>query len=395
MRILRIGIVAGEASGDLLGAELIQAIRHYYPNLLIEGIAGPKMIAAGCHPLFEMENLSVMGLFEVLGRLRKILKIRRQLIQRFLIDPPDIFIGIDAPDFNLTVEERLKKAGIPVIHYVSPSIWAWKQWRIKKIKRAVDEMLAILPFEANFYARHKVPVRFVGHPLADSIPFQNNTVRARDELGLAHDKIIVALLPGSRSAEIKYLGKLFLKTALWLQQKNPHIIFVAPMVNEKIYQQFSLLLQKYAPQLPIQLIKGQSQQVMAASDVVLLASGTATLEAMLVKKPMVVAYRMSTLTYLILKCMVKISQVSLPNILANKVLVPEFIQRAATVENLGSAILDFIYNPRKTESLIEEFTKLHQIMRRNANQQAAKAVLELANFEMITPESNQSLAGMT
>lgn len=380
MKALRIGIVAGEASGDLLGAGLIQALRQHHPNLVIEGIAGPRMIAAGCHPLFEMEHLSVIGLFEVLWKLRKILEIRRKLIQRFLHDPPDIFIGIDAPDFNLTVEEKLKKAGIPIVHYVSPSVWAWKQWRIKKIKRAVDMMLTLLPFEAKFYQQHQIPVRFVGHPLAEMIPFQNNVIRARDELGLPHDKTIVALLPGSRASEVKCLGKLFLKTALWLQEKNPHIFFVAPMINKKIHKQFSLLLQKFAPQLPIQLIDGQSQQAMAAADVVLLASGTATLEAMLVKRPMVVAYRLTTLNYLIAKCMIKVRFIALPNILADQELVPEFIQGDANVENLGTALLRVINNPRATEDLIEEFTKLHQLMRRDANQQAVQAVLELCKI---------------
>ncbi len=377
---LRIGIVAGELSGDILGAGLIQHLRQVYPNVIIEGIAGPRMIAAGCHPLFEMDHLSVMGFFEIFSKLRMILAIRAKLIQRFLIDPPDIFIGIDAPDFNLTVEKKLKKAGISVVHYVSPSIWAWRQWRIRKIKRAVDMMLTLLPFEAKFYQQHHVPVRFVGHPLADVIPFHSNQTKARDQLGLPHDKTIIAILPGSRSAEIKYLSKLFLKTALWLQKYNKNIIFIAPMANEKIHKKFAARLQKIAPQLPIQLFDGQSQQLMAASNVVLLASGTATLEAMLVKRPMVVAYRMSWLTYLIGKCLVRIPFFSLPNILANKKLVPEFIQGAATVPHLGAAILNFINHPQLVDELTEEFIKLHQVIRRNADQQATQAVLQLCNL---------------
>lgn len=381
---LRIGIVAGESSGDILGAGLIQALRQSYPNIVVEGIAGPRMIAAGCHPLFEMDSLSVMGLFEVIKKLRQILAIRRKLIQRFLVDPPDIFIGIDAPDFNLTVEKKLKKAGIPVVHYVSPSVWAWRPWRIKKIKRSVDMMLALLPFEEKFYQQHQVPVRFVGHPLADAIPFFSNQIRAREQLGLPQHETIIAILPGSRANEIKYMGKLLVKSALWLQKYHKNITFIAPMVNEKIRKQFAACLQKYAPQLPIQLFEGKSQQVLAASNGALLTSGTATLEAMLVKRPMVVAYRMSWLSYLVGKCLVNVPFIALPNILANKKLVPEYVQQAATIEHLGTAILNFIYNPQDVDYLIEEFTKLHQIMRRDADQQAAQAVLELCHLPVET-----------
>lgn len=376
---VKIGIIAGEASGDLLGAGLIQALKSHYPNLIIEGIGGPQMIAAGCRSLFPMEILSVMGVWEVAQRLPKILNIRRKIIKYFLNNPPDIFIGIDAPDFNLTVEEKLKRAGIPTLHYVSPSVWAWKQWRIKKISRAVDKMLTLLPFEAKFYQDHKVPVKFVGHPLADSIPLVNDKIQARQELNLPFDKKIIAILPGSRSNEIKYLGDLFLQTALWCRDKIKDLIFIAPMVNSKIHEQFNCLIKTIAPDLNIKLFSGHAQQVIAASDVVLLASGTATLQTMLVKRPMVVAYRMSKLNYAIAIRMVKASYIALPNLLANKALVPELIQEKATVETLGSKLIDYLTKPELTESMLEEFTQYHHLMRQNASQQAAEAVQELIN----------------
>jgi len=377
MKTLRIGVVAGEPSGDLLGADLIHALRQVYPHFTIEGIGGAQMIAAGCQSFFAMECLSVMGVFEVLRRLPQILTIRHSLIQYFLQNPPDIFIGIDAPDFNLRVEEKLKAAGIPTLHYVSPTVWAWKQWRLKKIARAVNKILVLLPFEAKFYEDYKIPVKFVGHPLADSIPLQSNKQHARRELNISLDKTVIAILPGSRANEIKYLGKLFLETAQWCHQKNPDLLFVAPMVNQTICEQFSALVKTVAPELPLQLVMGRAEQVMAAADVVLLASGTATLQTMLVKRPMVVAYQMSKLSFAIAKRMVKTSYISLPNLLANKALVPELIQDQATVENLGAALLNYLSASDQNAALIKEFTLIHEKMRQNASQQAAQAVLEL------------------
>lgn len=377
MQNLRIGIIAGEVSGDILGAGLISALQQHYPTLIIEGIGGPQMIAAGCKSLFPMEHLSVMGLGAVLKKLPQILYIRHKIIQHFRNNPPDIFIGIDAPDFNLTVEEKLKQTGIKTVHYVSPSVWAWKQWRIKKIKRAVDKMLTILPFEAAFYVKYQVPVKFVGHPLADSIPLYPDQLAARDKLNLDPNKKIIAILPGSRSNEIKYLAELFIQTALTCQKKYPDLIFIAPMASAKIKQQFNAVLQKIAPQLPIQLFDGQSAAVLTAADAVLLASGTASLEAMLTKCPMVVAYRLPALSFAIASRMVKTAYISLPNLLANKILVPEFIQDDATVKNLSCELLKYFTNPELVENLKSEFMRLHEIMRCNASEKAAEAVVEL------------------
>lgn len=379
---LRIGIVAGEPSADILGAGLIQYLHQAHPHIIFEGIAGPRMIAAGCHPLFEADDLNMRGFVEVLKKSRKILHIRRHLMQRFLIEPPDIYIGIGAARFNLAVEKKLKQAGIPVIHYVSPKLWAWWPWQIKKIKQAVDLMLTVLPHEAKFYQRYKVPVRFVGHPLADTIPFHNPHTKVRDQLGLPQDKTIVAILPGARNQEIKYLSKLFLKTALWLQKFHKNILFVSPITSEKIRKKFTERLQRIAPQLPIQLFAGKSQAVITAADVVLLVPGIATLESMLVKRPMVVADRMSWFNYLITKLLARRPFIALPNIIANKKLVPEFLQSAVTVPHLGAAILNYINQPQLTDDLIEEFTKLHQTLRQNADQQAANAVLELCGLSV-------------
>lgn len=376
MRELRIGIIAGEPSGDALGAGLIQQLRKTHPHASFTGIGGQHMIAAGCRTLFPMEHLSIMGL-GVIPRLPKILSIRRQIRNYFLNNRPDIFIGIDVPDFNLTVEEKLRAAGIPTLHYVSPSVWAWKQWRIKKIKRAVNMMLAILPFETRIYEQHNIPVRFVGHPLADAIPMQTDRDCARAKIGIPAGKTVLAILPGSRGNEIKYLAELFLQTARWCQQRIPNLVCIAPMVNQKIRQQFTEIVKQVAPELPLYLIDGNAQLAMTAADVVLLASGTASLETMLVKRPMVVAYRLAKFAHFIARNMVKVSYISLPNLLANKPLVPELIQHFATVESLGSALLNYLENPQLVADLTKEFTDLHQIMKRDANEQAARAVLEL------------------
>lgn len=378
--MIRIGIVAGEASGDHLGADLLKRLKQHHPNLIIEGIGGPQMIAQGCRSLFPMEALSVMGIWEVAQRLPKILTIRYKLIRYFQKNPPDIFIGIDAPDFNLTVEEKLKKQGIPTLHYVSPTVWAWKQWRIKKIARAVDKMLTLLPFEAQFYEQHQVPVKFVGHPLADSIPLEGDQLAARKKLNLPLDKKIIAILPGSRSNEIKHLAELFLKTALWCQQDEKNLFFIAPMANPKIRSEFSTVVKAVAPHLSLQIIDGQAQEVMLAADVVLLASGTVSLEAMLTKRPMVVVYRMSNLSFAIAKRMIKTKYISLPNLLANKALVPELIQHQATVKSLGSILLGYLRDPESVKNLVAEFHQLHSKMRCNSSELAAQEVLKLVGI---------------
>jgi lipid-A-disaccharide synthase len=379
-KTLRIGIVAGEPSGDLLGAGLLQALRKSHPNIQAEGVAGSQMQAAGCVSLFPIESISVMGLAEVIRHIPTILYTRHQLTKHFLQNPPDVFIGIDAPDFNLTLEEKLKQAGIPTVHYVSPSVWAWRRGRLKKIKRPVDLMLTLLPFEKRFYDEAHIAAKFVGHPLADSIALENDRTVARHAFGLDENATIIALLPGSRTNEIHYLAELFIRTAIQCQRKYPNLIFIAPMVNRERREQFTAIWQRLAPQLSIQVVEGQAQQAMAAANVILLASGTATLEALLVKRPMVVAYRLSPLSYFIARYLVNVSRVALPNLLTDNVdLVPEFIQQNATVENLSAALLNYLENPQLQNNLYEEFTRIHNVLRRDANQQAAAAVLELVN----------------
>jgi lipid-A-disaccharide synthase len=374
---LTIGIVAGEASGDLLAAELFKALKSRGINLVAEGIAGPEMQKQGCHALFPMEKLSVMGIVEISKQLPQLLRCRQQLICHFISKPPDIFIGVDSPEFNLHVEKKLKQQGITTVHYVSPSVWAWRRGRLKKIAQAVDLMLTLFPFEQRFYQEQHIPVEYVGHPLADVIPLQTDQAYARQHLALPESAQIVALLPGSRRNEIDYLGQLFLETAQQCWKKNPALIFIAAMLNQERAAQFNALKRTFAPQLPLLMLQGQSRRVMAAADVVLLASGTATLEAMLLKKPMVVAYRMGILSYLLARCLVKINHIALPNLLVNKMLVPEFIQDQATPEHLTKAIFYYLNNPDVVSTLQKEFFLLHQQLRCHASERAVDALLKL------------------
>jgi len=380
---MHIGIIAGELSGDLLGAGLIQKLRARYPDALIEGIGGPKMLAAGFHSHYPLETLSVMGLVEVLKHYPRIKKCRDDLRDHFLQHPPDVFIGIDAPDFNLGLEYFLKAAGIPTVHYVSPSVWAWRQYRLRKIARACDLMLTLFPFEAAYYQRHQVPVRFVGHPLADDIPLQTDKQAARARLGLPVQGVWVALLPGSRRMEVRQLGVPFLHTARWLLAQHPHLQFIIPSANAHLKNWLTQQVNEIAPDLPLTLVTGQSHDVMAAADVVLMASGTATLEAMLLKRPMVVAYRMATLTYWLAKWLVHIPYFSLPNLLAQEPLIPEFLQHEVVPEKLGSACLHWLENPTQVEVLQNRFTELHQLLRLSASQQAADAILSLIQNERL------------
>lgn len=378
-RPLHIGIVAGEMSGDLLGAGLIQALRQHYPKAHIDGIGGTKMLAAGMkHSLYPLELLSVMGLVEVLGRYVPLKRCHNHLIRHFLETRPDVFIGIDAPDFNLPLERRLKQAGIPTVHYVSPTVWAWRASRLPKILQACDLMLTLFPFEAAYYEQHGHPVRFVGHPLAQQIPQHSDAQAARAKLGLAADKSYIALLPGSRHSEVSRLSQPFLETALWLQQRRPALEFLVPLANEKVKARFAQYSQQARyKKLPLHCFDGHSQSLMTAADVIVLASGTATLEAALIKRPMVVAYKLAPLTYWIAKKLVKVKQVSQPNLLSGKTLVPEFIQSQATPENIGTAVLDWLDNPRKTQALLQAFQHIHQTLKQDADQQAAQAVMAL------------------
>jgi len=375
-RPLRIGIVVGEASGDQLGAGLIKALQSSHPDAIFEGVGGVKMQALGCTSLYPMETLSVMGFVEPLKRLPELLRMRRGLVKHFIAHPPDVFVGIDAPDFNLGIELRLKKAGIPTVHYVSPSVWAWRQGRIKKIARAVDHMLTLLPFEADFYHHHNVPVTFVGHPLADDLPLVPDMSSARAQLNLPSDGPVIALLPGSRQSEVALLGQLFLDAARLCLKANPELTFVLPAANPARRQQIDAMLVD-VDDLPITLLDGQSHLAMEAADVVLLASGTTALEAMLLKKPMVVSYKAGWLTYAIISRMLKVPYVSLPNLLADRELVPEVLQDDATAETLSTLLLERLGDSTLAVKLRSDFTEIHQQIKCNGNQKAAAAVLSM------------------
>lgn len=375
---LRIGMIAGEMSGDLLGAGLVRAIRERHPDAIIEGVGGEQMIAAGCRSLYPLESLSVMGLFEVLAHLPRLVRMRRELVRHFMTEPPDVFVGIDAPDFNLGIERRLKAAGIPTVHYVSPSVWAWRQGRIKSIARSVDRMLTLFPFEAAFYRTHAVPVDFVGHPLADMIPHRVDAGEARAALHLPVDVPLIALLPGSRAGEVSRLADVFVATVDWCLRRRPGMHFAVPLANRTVREVFVRALGRHAGDLPVHLIDGNARQVMAAADAVLLASGTATLEALLLKRPMVVAYRLSAMTYWLARRLVRLPYVALPNLLAGRGLVPEFLQDEVTPEALGGALLRCLADAHAHTELVSAFDAIHEQLRCDADRNAAAAVLEAA-----------------
>ena len=374
---LCIALVAGEASGDTLGAGLIRALKQQHPDAEFIGIGGPRMQAEGLVSHVPMERLAVMGLVEVLGRLRELLRIRRELVAFLKQRRPDVFIGIDAPDFTLGVEQRLRDTGIPTVHYVSPSVWAWREKRVLGIRQSTDLMLTLFPFEEEVYRKHGVAVRCVGHTLADHIPMEPDRAAARQPLGLSADAPVIALLPGSRNGELRKLGLLFLQTAAWCLQHKPELQFILPCANPERRQQMQDILDASGLQLPLTLLDGQSHEALAACDAVLIASGTATLEAMLFKRPMVVAYRMASLTFKILKRLVKVGHVALPNLLAGQEVAPEFLQDAATPAAMGQALLDRLGPTPERDQAEAEFRQLHQLLRRNADQSAADAVLEL------------------
>lgn len=371
MATVRIALVAGEASGDILGAGLMRALKARHPAVEFIGVGGPLMQAEGLTSYFPMERLSVMGLVEVLGRLRELLARRKLLIQTLIEEKPDVFIGIDAPDFTLNIELKLRQAGIKTVHYVSPSVWAWRQKRVLKIREGCDLMLTLLPFEARFYEEQGVPVRFVGHTLADAIPLQADRAAARAELGLP-DGPLVALMPGSRGGEVGRLGALFFDATERLLALRPGIRFVLPCASPQRRAQIETLLE--GRNLPLTLLDGQSHLALAACDAVLIASGTATLEALLYKRPMVVAYRLAPLTFWILKRMVKSPYISLPNLLAQRLLVPELLQDDATPAALAQTLLPLIDGG---EEQTRGFDDIHRTLRRDASNQAADAVLNL------------------
>lgn len=372
---LRIGIVAGEISGDILGAGFIEAIKAQYPDAEFVGVAGPRMQAAGFQDLFDMEELAVMGIVEVLGRLPRLFKIKAELVRYFTDNPPDVFVGIDAPDFNLRLERDLKDHGIKTVHYVSPSVWAWRQKRIFKIEKATNLVLAFLPFEKAFYDKFNVPCEFIGHTMADAIPLETDKLAARQLLNLDPNQRYLAVLPGSRGGEMELIAPPFIETCRLLKQQHPDLGFVVALVNQKRREQFEQAWQSIAPELDFVLVDDTARNVMIASDAVLLASGTVALECMLVKRPMVVGYKVKPLTAWLAKRMLKTKYVSLPNILADKELVPELLQEECEPAKLAEQVNRFL--AQDNSDLIAEFNQMHQWIRCDADKQAAQAVLKL------------------
>ncbi|MGI0115978.1 lipid-A-disaccharide synthase [Zooshikella sp. RANM57] len=371
---IRIAIVAGEASGDLLGAGLIKSLQKRFPYATFEGIGGPRMLALGFKSFESMERLAVMGLTEVLGRVPELLRLRRRLVEYWQQHPPTVFIGIDAPDFNLGLEKKLKCSGITTVHYVSPTIWAWRQKRVFNVAESTHHVLTLFPFEAAFYEKHNIPVTFVGHPLADDIPLEMSQQAAREKLAVGK-RPTLAVLPGSRRSEVERLAKLFMHAAKLCQHQLPDLQILIPAANKHRLQQIQAIAQAF-PELSTHVFLGQAQDVMAASDAILLASGTATLEAMLVKRPMVVAYRVSGLTHLLVSSMLKTPYVSLPNLLANKLLVPELLQQQATSTHLAVEIMN-AFHPNTAFKLHDTFRQIHQQLRCNASERAADAITKL------------------
>ena len=376
-----IALVAGEVSGDILGAGLIRRLKMHYPNARFIGIAGPQMMAEGCHTLVDLEALSVMGLVEILRHLPRLLKIRQQVIETMLREKPDVYIGIDAPDFNLDVELKLKRQGIKTIHYVSPSVWAWRQNRIHKIAQATNQVLAFLPFEKAFYDKFNVPCRFIGHTMADVIPLKPNRLEACQCLNIDPNGRYLALLVGSRGSEVEFLTAPFLKTALLLKNQFPDLQFLVPLVNSKRRHQFEQIKAQIAPDLEMHLIDSHARQAMIVAEATLLASGTAALEAMLCKSPMVVGYKMKPLTYCLAKRLVKSKYISLPNLLADKMLVPEMIQDECEPQEMAEQLTRYLGEEKSAVEnrriLIQRFTELHQMIRCSADKQAAQAVVDL------------------
>jgi lipid-A-disaccharide synthase len=376
---LRVGIVAGESSGDQLGAALITALRAQVPDVQFFGVAGPKMIAAGCESWASADELAVMGLTEVLHHLPRLLKLRAALVERFRAARPHVFVGIDSPEFNLGLAKRLKLVGFKTVQYVSPQVWAWRQGRVRTIGAACDLVLCLLPFETDFYTQHGVRAVFVGHPLADQIPLEVDRSAARSELGLTSAAAtIVALLPGSRLGEVERLGADFVRAAAFIAERRPDIQFIAPMASSRVRQAFERKISEVPIAPTIRLFDGQAQQVLAAADAVIVASGTASLETLLSRRPMVVAYRFAAITAFVLRLLglVKVPHFSQPNLLVGRRLVPEFLQEQVSGESLGNALLRELDDRDYLTELQREFRKVHETLRRGGASLAASAILE-------------------
>jgi len=374
---LRVGLVAGESSGDTLGAALIHALRSQLPNVECFGVAGPKMIAAGCEAWASADELAVMGLAEIVRHLPRLLRLRKSLLERFTAARPDVFVGIDSPEFNLGMAKRLKQRGLKTVQYVSPQVWAWRQGRVRTIGKACDLVLCLLPFETDFYAEYGVRAVFVGHPLADQIPLEVDRREARRALGIESDATVVALLPGSRMGEVERLAADFAAAASWIAERRPDVRFIAPMASARVRIAFERhVMTLGAP--TVTLLDGQAQRALAASDGVIVASGTATLETLLSGRPMVVAYRFSAMTAFLLRTLrlVKVPYFSQPNLLVGRRLVPEFLQEEVSGAALGAALLHEIEDPQHVGELTREFRTVHEVLRCGGADRAATAILE-------------------
>jgi lipid-A-disaccharide synthase len=378
-KAFKVGIVAGEASGDILAAGLIKQLKKQYPNATFEGIAGPKMQAQGCQSLFDMEELSVMGLVEVLSRIRRLMFVRKTLLNHFIANPPDVFIGVDAPDFNLGLELKLKKQGIKTVQYVSPTVWAWREKRIFKIAKATNLVLSIFPFEKQVYDKHHIPCKYVGHTMADDIAIKPDIQKARLSLKLKENETVLAVLPGSRKREVDTLLDVFIQSCLLLKSDIADLKVLIPVVNRQRKDQVDQYIQTHNPDLSIQVVIGHAREVMIASDAVLLASGTATLEAMLCKKNMVTAYKLSGLTYQMMKWLYKAKYFALPNVLADQKLIPELLQDDVTPQTISELLLPMLtlQNGDDQQALTNKFESLHESLKKDADVQSAAAVASL------------------
>jgi lipid-A-disaccharide synthase len=373
-----IAIVAGESSGDLLGSHLIKSLKSARSDLKFIGIAGPKMMKEDAVSFFSMEELSVRGYFEVFRKLFHLIKLRKKLLNQILKEKPDLFIGVDAPDFNFWIEKQLKKKGVTVIHYVSPSIWAWRGNRLRKIKKSIDHMLTIFPFEKNIYSKANIQATFVGHPLAELIPLYPNKKKAQNKLKIIKATKVIALLPGSRQGEVKWHAQLLIDSATEISKKIRDVKFLVPLPTRETYDIFSKTLFKNThAELDIQLLIGHASDAINAADLVIVASGTATLETALYKKPMIVIYKMSSISWQILKRMRYLPFVSLPNILLNKFLVPELLQSDATSENISSKAIEILKDASYRKNLLIQFTKIHHQLKQNTSDRLNRVILKL------------------